>query len=108
MPQGFVETAGVHLHRPAAALALEVVVVVARLAADEPHHLVGAEDALGPAFADEAFEVPVDRGKAGAALGHALPDLLHRERPVGIPQHLEDAFPLRRLPHACGTEGGGW
>lgn len=82
VPQRLVEAAGIHLHGAATPLALEVVVVVPRFTADEPHHLVGTEDAFRPALLNEAFKVAIDRGKPRPPLGHALPDLLDRERPV--------------------------
>ena len=107
VPHGFFETAGIHFRRPATALALEVVVVVARVAADEPHHLIPTQDAFSPALADEALQIPVDRGQTRPAFRHALPDLLYGKRGMGLLQYAENAFALRGLPHTCGSEGGG-
>lgn len=69
--------AGMHFHRAAAGFALKVVVMVVRVAADEPHGLVGAEDGLGPALLHEALEIAVDGGNPGTMGLEALPDILH-------------------------------
>ena len=60
--QGIIQPAGFHFGRAATPFALEVVVMVARVASNKPHDLVGAEDALCPSFMDESFQIPIHRG----------------------------------------------
>jgi len=55
VPQGIIEPAGIHFRCAAAAFALEMVMMVARVASHKSHDLVGAEDALRPAFMDESL-----------------------------------------------------
>ncbi len=62
VPKRLIEPAGVHFCSAPAAFALEMMVVVPGVAADEPHDLIDPEDALSPALPHEALEVPVDRG----------------------------------------------
>ena len=82
VPQGLFETAGVHLCCAAATLTLEVMVVVAGVAAHEAHHLVRPQDALSPTLPHEPLQIAVDGGKAGPALRYALPDLFHGQRAI--------------------------
>src|SRR5664279_3816096 len=91
IPQGLLETAGVHLSRAAATLTLEVMVMVAGVAAHEAHHLVRPQDALSPTLSHEPLQIAVDGGKAGATLRHALPDLLHGQRAIRVLQDAQDA-----------------
>jgi hypothetical protein len=56
------QTTGIHLRGPAAALALKVVVMVAGVASDEAHDLIASQDAFGPALLDKALQVPIDGG----------------------------------------------
>lgn len=97
--------AGLYLYGPATVLTLQMMVMVPGFTAHKAHDLVTALDALSPPLLDEAFEVPVNGGQARTALGHALPDLFHRQGPVRITQHTENALALGCLPHASGPQG---
>ncbi len=63
MLQGGLDPAGIHFGCPATAFALQMVMVVPGITADEAHDLVGAKDAFSPALPHEPLEIAVDRGQ---------------------------------------------
>ncbi len=81
--------------------------MVPRVASDKPHDLIGAEEAFRPSLPDESLEISIHRGQAGPSFRHALPDLLHSQWAIRIPQYVEDALALGGLAHARGAEGRG-